>query len=302
MIRFKKTLLTGATGFVGSNLLKRLLKDNWDVSIIVRPQSNLNIIEDYLGYVHLYEHDGSTKNLINIVEHTKPDIVYHLSSLFLAQHESDDIEKLIQSNILFGTQLIEALVKNKIYNFVNTGTSWQHYNNEPYNPVCLYAATKQAFEDILKYYIETTPLKVITLKLYDTYGPDDSRKKLFYLLRKTANEQHPLDMSPGEQLIDLVYIDDVIDAYMVATNLFNSSDMLNKEEYAVSSGNLIKLKDLVQIYSEIIQKDIPINWGGRPYRNREMMIPWVTGKKLPKWFPKVNIQDGIRRMENIIKR
>ena len=69
----------------------------------------------------------------------------------------------MSSNITFGTQLVEAMVANGCYQFVNTGTSWQHYENDEYNPVNLYAATKQAFEDILRYYVETSALRVITL-------------------------------------------------------------------------------------------------------------------------------------------
>ena len=144
--------------------------------------------------------------MINIVNEANPEIVFHLASLFLAQHTLEDIERLVQSNLLFGVQIAEAITLQGVTKLINTGTSWQHYENEDYNPVCLYAATKQAFEDMLKFYVEASKLKVITLKLFDTYGPDDSRPKLFTLLRKVAQEQTELAMSPGEQLIDLVYM------------------------------------------------------------------------------------------------
>ena len=62
---------------------------------------------------------------------------------------------------------------------VNTGTSWQHYENKDYSPVNLYAATKQSFEAILQYYVEVASLKAITLKLFETYGLDDPRPNFF---------------------------------------------------------------------------------------------------------------------------
>lgn len=269
------------------------------ILLIVRLHSNLDIIKDVTDRITIYKHDGNTATMIDIVSKANPDIVFHLASLFLAQHKSEDIEPLIRSNILFGTQLLEAMVTNGTYKMVNTGTSWQHYNNEDYNPVCLYAATKQAFEDILKFYVEASKLKVITLKLFDTYGPDDPRPKLFSLLRKVAQEQTELAMSPGEQLIDLVYIDDVVEGYLLAAKRLIDNKVSKMEEYAISSGNPISLKELVAVYGQTIGKPLPIKWGGRPYRTREVMAPWDKSKKLPGWKPVVGLIAGIKRMEKI---
>jgi nucleoside-diphosphate-sugar epimerase len=302
MRNHKLALVAGATGFVGSHLVKRLVDDGWSVHIVVRPQSNLDIISDIIEKLTIHRHDGTTEGILGILNEAKPKIVFHLASLFLAEHQTKDIESLIKSNILFGTQLIEAMVRNKTYKLINTGTSWQHYNNEDYNPVNLYAATKQAFETILKFYIETTPLKAITLKLFDTYGPDDSRPKLFNLLKKVAEEQKPLAMSPGEQLIDIVYIDDVVDAFMIATKRLLSEQGGKYEEYAVSSGKPVKLRDIVKIYEEVIGRELPIEWGGRPYREREVMLPWNRGESLPGWKPVVGLVEGIKRMRKGSKR
>jgi len=296
MISDRVALITGATGFVGSHLTRRLINDGWGVHIIARQNSTLNIISDVVEKITIHRHDGTTERMLDILNESKHKVVFHLASLFLAEHQSKDIEPLIKSNILFGAQLVEAMVKNEAYNLVNTGTSWQHYNNEDYNPVCLYAATKQAFEDILKFYIETTPLRVITLKLFDTYGPNDPRPKLFNLLKKVAEEQKPLSMSPGEQLIDIVYIDDVIDAFIIASERLLNGKVENCEGYAVSSGKPIKLKDLVKAYENVIGKKLPIEWGVRPYRQREVMVPWNNGRLLRGWSVKVGLEEGIKNL------
>ena len=295
----KAAIITGATGFVGSHLARRLLDDGWDIHLIVRPQSSLVLFQDQLDRVTVYRHDGSTDGMLEIVRSAKPAIVFHLASLFLAQHEAEDVEPMLRSDVIFGTQLVEAMVANGVYQLINTGTSWQHFENESYSPVCLYAATKQAFECILTFYAQTTPLRVITLKLFDTYGPNDSRLKLFTLLRKAAREQTRLAMSPGEQLIDLVYIDDVVDAYLLAAQRLHEQGVDQQEDYAVSSGNPIKLRELVEIYCRVTGTRLLIEWGGRPYRSREVMVPWSTGRVLPGWLPKVGIEEGIRRMEGI---
>ena len=280
-------LVTGATGFVGSHLVRRLIKDGWETHIITRSSSSLKLLEDICDKVIVHQHNGTTNSMIDIIKEAEPDIVFHLASLFLAQHASEDIERLVQSNILFGVQLVEAMTLQGVTKLINTGTSWQHYENEDYNPVCLYAATKQAFEDMLKLYVEASELKVITLKLFDTYGPDDPRPKLFTLLRKVAKEQTELAMSLGEQLIDLVYIDDVVDSYLLAARRLINNRILGMEEYAVSSGKPISLKELVAVYGQTIGKPLPIKWGGRLYRSREVMVQWNKGQKLVGWKAKI---------------
>jgi nucleoside-diphosphate-sugar epimerase len=289
-------LITGATGFVGSHLTLRLVEDGWDVHVIVRPGSDLSQIKKILNQITVHEHDGSSDNMLSIMQAASPDIVFHLASLSLSNHQPKDIGPLIASNILFGTQLAEAMVNSDVSRLVNTGTFWQHYQNEDYNPVNLYAATKQAFEDILRYYTETTDLKAISLNLFDTYGPDDPRPKLFHLLNKAAETGEPLDMSPGAQLIDLVHIDDVTEAYIIAAQHLLDGKVSLHERYAVSSGHLMPLNELVQLYTEVTNQAVAVNWSARQYRNREVMVPWNRGQAIEGWSPKVKLEDGLRRV------
>lgn len=288
-----RALITGATGYIGSNLARRLINENNDVHIIIRSSSKLHLIKDIADELIIHMHDGTTEGMIKIVEKAKPELVFHLASKFIATHQTDDIDTLISSNILFGIQLVEAMSKNNIKYLINTGTAWQHYKNNLYNPVCLYAATKKAFEDILKYYTEADGLRVITLELFDTYGPEDPRPKIMNLLYGLTKSKQELLMSHGEQYIDLVYIDDVVEAFLRVGKIIKNKSDINQESYVVSSGNPIKLKDLVQIFEKVSAKKLNIKWGGRPYRNREVMFTWDKGKVLDGWVPRINIEDGI---------
>jgi len=289
-------IITGATGFVGSHLTKKLVESGYNVHIISRSTSTYENLEAFKSKIDIFEYNQNITELINYFKKVKADIVFHLASLFISEHESEQIDDLINSNIKFGTHVLEAMSKSDTCKLINTGTSWQHYKNEDYNPVNLYAATKQAFEDVIEFYVKALDFKVITLKLFDTYAEDDNRGKLINLLGKFSKEKKKLKMSPGEQMIDLVHVDDVVNAFISAYSLFEEKE-INHVKYAVSSGQEIQLKDLIELYEDVTGNEVLVEWGGRPYRQREVMELWQDFDKLPDWEARISLKDGLRRIE-----
>lgn len=290
-----KILITGATGYIGSNLIKRLLNTQNEIYTIVRPSSKLNFINEIINKIDIFEYDKNIKNLTNYFNEINPDIVIHLASLFISEHKTENIDDLIESNITFGTHILEAMLKSGVKKIINTGTSWQHYNNEEYNPVCLYASTKEAFEKILEYYVESENFNAITLKLFDTYGPNDKRNKIINLLNKIAKTGETLDMSAGEQYLDLVYIDDVVEAYMKVIELIEKGNIKHKK-YFVSSAKQISLKELVNLFEKINNIKLNINWGKRVYRKREVMKLYDKGDLVPDWKSDISIEKGLEKI------
>jgi len=206
------------------------------------------------------------------------------------------VEGLVASNILFGTQLLEAMDQSGACCLVNTGTAWQNYENQAYDPVNLYAATKQAFEDIARYYVQARGQRMVTLRLCDTYGPNDPRPKLFALLKRALATGEVLVMSPGEQLIDLVFIDDVVEAFRLAGERLLRDEAAAAEIHAVTSGSPITLKGLVARFAEAVGMPLSVCWGGRPYRPREVMAPPRLFGPLPGWQAKVSLAEGLGRI------
>lgn len=288
-------LVTGATGFVGSHVARCLQREGWLVHVLSRGESCFPDTPEFSRMIR-HVHDGSTESVMACMARAKPDVVFHLASLFLSQHVSEDVVPLMQSNVLFGGQLLEAMQANGVACIINTGTSWQHYHSQDYNPVCLYAATKQAFEVILEYYVQACGIRAVTLKLFDTYGPDDLRPKLFNLLQKAARSGEALDMSAGGQLVDLVHVDDVVAAYLLAAQRLLDGCVSRCESYAVSSGQPLPLRKVVELYAQLTQQTVPVNWGAKPYRHREVMAPWNHGTCLPNWRPHVDLADGLRAL------
>jgi len=101
-------------------------------------------------------------------------------------------------------------------------------------------------------------------------------------------------MSPGEQLLELVYIDDVVNAFITAAKRLFDGKVQTHERYAVSSGQPIRLRELVEMYQHVTGRNLEIAWGGHPYREREVMIPWSRGERLPGWEPVIGPEEGIK--------
>lgn len=275
-----KILITGGTGYIGSKLVYFLVNNNHEVFLLSRKNSDLCLISELLEKVKLFEIENDYSVINKVINEVKPDITIHLASLFINNHNTEQLVDIVASNILFGTLLLESLVNNDCPLIINTGTSWQHYNNEDYNPVNLYAASKQAFEDILKYYIEAKGVRAITLKLFDTFGEDDNRPKIFNLLKKHSQEKTEILMSNGEQEIDLVHINDVVSAFNFAINELIDSKEIKYKTYGVATGKPRKLREWVEDYIVTNNLQVNIKWGYREYGKREVMSTWKKFSKI----------------------
>ncbi|MCK9401171.1 MAG: NAD(P)-dependent oxidoreductase [Bacteroidales bacterium] len=287
-----KIFITGATGFIGKHLVKKLVEEDHEITINLFGEEQSPF--DDTVFTYKLNETNIPKDTEYLIRESFDGII-HLASLYLTIHKPEDAVKLIDSNVRFSTYILECASQAKLKWFINTGTFWQNYQNADYSPVNLYAATKQAFESIAKYYIETNQIKFATLRLCDTYGPDDTRPKIFNLWELIAKSGESLDMSAGEQLIDISYIDDIVDAFLLLANHLQTDhpDISNGAVYAVKAEKLYTLKELAAIFEEATSFKLNINWGEKPYRDREVMIPWGKGSIVPGWMPKIDVQDGI---------
>ncbi|EMK3755670.1 NAD(P)-dependent oxidoreductase [Providencia rettgeri] len=278
-----KILVTGASGFIGSQFCKYHSSEFEPIALVRNANSSIKKSRYY---------DGSYDSLCQALEGI--DIVLHLATYYSAEHNPDDIHKLIDANISFGTYLLEAMKEKQVKKFINIGTTWQNYMGDKHRYANLYAASKQAFQEIVNWYVDSQNYSVINLHLNDTYGEEDTRKKLIQLLIECAITGRELKMSPGEQQFESCYIHDIIQGLEIALKMIIDSPPNYNETYSLLSGNNCSLKELASIIEKVTNKKISIHWGGRPYRDREIMkIPYHCYETLPGWQPKTSIHDGI---------
>lgn len=292
----RTALVTGACGFVGAHLVRTLQSRQWDVHGLEQPAGQHRSVA-----CPVHHHDDTFAGILDAVSTVRPDVVFHLAGLFIAEHKHDDVAPLIRSNVVFGTLLVEAMGAAGCTRLVSAGTSWQNFHSDSYRPVNLYAATKEALERIIDYYVDATALRAITLRLNDTYGPDDPRRKIIPLLLESARKQQTIQLSPGCQLVDFVHVSDVCDAFCVSAERLLAQNAERHERFSVSSGEVLPLKDLVEILGRALGSPLPVVWGGRQYREREVMRPW-RGNPLPGWLPKIPLEVGLTDLASRFKR
>jgi nucleoside-diphosphate-sugar epimerase len=93
-------------------------------------------------------------------------------------------------------------------------------------------------------------------------------------------------------------VDDAINAFCTAAGRLMHMEDGRMETYAIRSGHVVSLRQVVSMFCRITSLSPRIDWGAKPYRKREMMNPWTGGIPLPEWQPLVGLEEGIRKMHN----
>lgn len=293
-----RALLTGASSYLGLQLARRLLGDGVSVHAVVRAETNRERLDRLHGDLLLHEHDGTLTSMIGIVEAAKPETVFHIAAKYLREHAPGDVDDLIDSNVRLGMHLLEAMVENGVERLVNTGTAFQHFDvdGDAYRPLSLYAATKQAFEDILAYYVDAHGIRGVTLKLFEVYGPGDWRPKFPAMVRAAQRNGEALALPADDVPLDMVFIDDVVTAFLSAARLLDDDPgAVVGRSFAVSSGQHSTLDDVVRTFEAIAGVPVERAWARYETPERVIRRPW-RGPVLPGWRPAVGLEAGIRRL------
>jgi nucleoside-diphosphate-sugar epimerase len=295
----QRALVTGATGFIGSRLVQSLVRDGVETAIVARPSSSFDQLGAAANQVELLRHDGSTGQLGGFIKTFSPEIVFHLAANFIGVHNSDDVIPLVADNVAFTAQLCEAMVAGEVRCLVAAGTVWQHAKSPPGDPVptpnSLYAATKQAAEDIIAYYAQTGALSSMALKIYDSYGPGDPRPKLLNALAAKSAAGETLEATSGRQQLHLVHVDDIIAAFRHAGDMLTAGQADGHQSYTLPSADAVDLRSLVATWQEVTGRTVNVAWGARPDRPGEIMVPW-EGPRLPGWAPKIPLKTGFKTL------
>jgi CDP-3, 6-dideoxy-D-glycero-L-glycero-4-hexulose-4-reductase len=163
-------------------------------------------------------------------------------------------------------------------------------------PVSVYSLTKEAASQASTYFAHEHRMKILELRIFDTYGAGDNRRKFLDLLVDAALSGEKLNASSGEQIIDLVNIVDVIDGLEESLVLLQKLIPGEHRIFEIASRNPKSLKELASLVESITEKKINATWGFYPYRRYEMFEYSTKYPLLPNWHPRVDLPSGIREL------
>ncbi len=290
----KRILITGITGYIGSNLARSLIRGH-KVFGLVREPVKMEYIQDIAQSLTLLPYDGTYESMDSALAKSRPELVYHLAAYYIGAHGPDGVSKMIASNISLGMYLLEAMAANKCTNLVYASSYMAHYHGEPYCPLNLYAATKQALFDIMKYYTDAEFLRAATLIISDTYGPGDHRPKLLNVVRRWLMAGGELALTDGEQDYDVVYIDDVVQAFVMAGELLSGGQWSN-ERFQIFSEHPLTLRQTVEKLLQIYGSTMKPEWGTRPPLEREIRKAVRLYPVVPGWRQQVTLEEGLKKI------
>lgn len=282
-------VVSGGSGFIGRHLLPRLAASGAAVHALLRPQSDATSLP---AGVIAHRIDEPAQ-LAGLLAGLQPATCYHLATRYQHTAEPGDIPALLHANLGFAASFADAAARSGCRAFVNVGTASQLDDQGRYAPASLYAASKQAFEDMLAYFDRSMALPCATVLLYDTYGPHDTRGKLLSLMIAAARENRRMALSPGEQEIDLLHVDDAVDGLLAAARAL-ADGTAHPVRYALSSGRPLSIRALADEIAAASGHAFPGDWGARPYRDGEVMLVWRGGKPPPGWRPQRRLADFLR--------
>lgn len=282
----KTILVTGANGFLGSHLVRALLDDGYRVAILKRTTSKLDRIEEYVNQIAMFNIEDGVDTPFNVMGTI--DAVIHTATSYGRHGETP--YQIFEANTAFPLRLMENAVSNGTDLFINTDTILDRFINH-------YALSKSHFAEWGRQFASSGKIAFANIRLEHMYGPgDDATKFTTHVIRSCVTNVPQLNLTPGEQRRDFIYIDDVVVGYM---QLLRSLDA-KKHEYSqfdLGSGKAVTIRQFVETVHRITCSTTKLNFGALPYRNNEIMSSEAdisTFQSLG-WECKTSLEEGIRR-------
>ncbi|MBI5680692.1 MAG: NAD-dependent epimerase/dehydratase family protein [Methanobacterium sp.] len=300
-LKNKDILITGATGFVGANIVRKSLDLGANVHIITRESSDKWRINDLLKDLNAYNVDLlEHEKLIQIVSKIEPSIIFHLATYGGSPFQKDS-NLIIKSNFIGTFNLVNACKKADFELFVNTSSSSEYgiksgpmEENDMLEPANDYGVSKAASTLYCQSIARREELPIVTLRLFSPYGYYESPTRLIpSVIMACLKNENPKVTSP-HYVRDFIFIDDVIDSYIkTAEKVKFRGDIFN-----IGQGIQHSIGEVVNKIIEMTGNKVDAKWGSESKWLNEPEI-WqaniTKANKILKWKPKFSLEQGLSK-------
>jgi len=282
-------LISGASGFLGSYLLKEFVNKNFKVIALKRSSSDTHRISEYLDKVTVYDVDNI--ELSFIFKNHNIDVIINTVTNY--GRKDKKISSIVNTNLMFSLKLLEESVNNKIMTFINTDTLLDRNINS-------YSLAKSQFVDWMKI-LSKNDTQMVNIKIEHMYGPlDDENKFVGWLINQLKSNVDKIDLTSGIQKRDFIYIDDIVNAYLLIIK--NINKLSSYEEFELGNGESLEVRKFINLLSLQISNNqlvtTKLNFGAIKYRDKENMDMKADTRKLESlgWKPKTTLDNGINKI------
>ncbi len=297
-----RSLVTGGTGFVGANLVRRLVADGHDVHLLLRRAYRAWRIAGIEGMVHLHVVDMSQRGEVaRLVETVRPEWVFSLAAHGAYSYQTD-LQEMMATNFVGALNLVEVALGAGAEAVVQAGSSSEYgfkdhapSEDEAISPNSEYAVTKAAATLYFQFLAEHRSAPVTVLRLYSVYGPwEEPTRLLPTLVVRALDGRLPPLVAPGTAR-DYVYVDDAVEAFLAAARSGRSRQTV----YNIGTGTQVSLREVVDVVcQQLAVKEVP-NWGAMAGRSWDT-DRWVANPSSARadlgWLPKVSLDAGVKRL------
>jgi nucleoside-diphosphate-sugar epimerase len=279
-------LVTGATGYLGSHLVRAFLETGHRVTVLKRSFSDTARIGDLLADVSQYDLDRCS--LEAVFRDQTIDAIVHAATCYGRQGES--VGDLLRANVEFPARLLEVASSFGVPNFINTDTCLDKFLNG-------YSLSKKQFTDWGRLLAGQRQFRFLNLVLEHFYGPgEDGSRFVSFVIGRCLQGGSEIDLTAGEQTRDFIYVDDVVRAYLT---LLAEVERVEARfvEFELGSGKAVSIRHLVETIQRLTESDARLNFGALPYRKGEQMHSCADIRALRQlgWSPRVSLLDGLEK-------
>ena len=283
----KNILITGCSGYLASNFIKKNYKKYNFYCIFNKKKIPKKYYKDSIKFTN------NISSLIRFIQKNKPDLTIHLATKYLKFDNVSSTKEIIQSNVLFGSYLLQALDLCGYRKIINFSSIWQNTGKKNYySPQNFYSSTKEAFEKILQYFVIKKKFKALTLKIYDTYGFNDTREKfLQFIIKQNKKKQH-IYLENKSRKISLIHFEDVNSGIKIAID-YIINKKFNYKTFSLRSHKNYTIEYIVNIFKKIHNLNFKVIWK----KNKNHIKLNKSFKNLPGWEPKIPLKKGLKEFK-----
>jgi nucleoside-diphosphate-sugar epimerase len=299
-----RVLVTGASGFIGSHLTRRLVAEGAEVHALTPAVSSVypGRLLDLRDKIKLHEANITDRSAMDAVAHeVRPSVIFHLAAYTHVGKSWQRVDECVQSNVQGTVNLLKALEPVGYDRFINTGTSEIYGDIDvPFredaqvNPISPYSVSKYAAERYCRMFHQGLGWPIVLVRPFNAYGPAQSPDRIVPETIVRALRKHEMKTTSGQQTREFNYVEDLADGFVKLATV----DGIEGQLFNLGCGEDVAIRDVVTMILDLMDNPIEPDIGALPDRPNEIWRMYCDNTRAREqlgWAPKHSLREGLEK-------